>query len=187
MHEKKRKAGGCERCKFNNDYAKLLKDKCKRLELENYDLNEEKVKLKAKLKVRKEKYRNLKTQLINSGNSVASNLKNIGVSTLTDKEKFNMCRISNVSKYISDLLDIVFGRDVLAKSSIKGVKGSTKLPLPENILNDDLVHISHKFSIDVSVVRSAVRQKLNVCRKANLKFNEQESLIFNSYFFELMI
>ena len=106
--KKKRKAGGCERCKFNNDYAKLLKDKCKRLEQENYDLNEEKVKLEAKLKVRKEKYRNLKTQLINSGNSIASNLIKIGVSTLIDREKFNMCRSSNVSKYTRNLLDIVF-------------------------------------------------------------------------------
>ncbi|GBN25071.1 hypothetical protein AVEN_77984-1 [Araneus ventricosus] len=80
--------------------------------------------------------------------------------------KLNMCRLLCVSKFVSDLLDVVFARDVLANSSMKGIKGSSKPPLAENMLNDVMSYICEKFTVDVGTVRATVRQKLNVCYKS---------------------
>ncbi|GBM53072.1 hypothetical protein AVEN_58791-1 [Araneus ventricosus] len=77
-----------------------------------------------------------------------------------------MCRLSCVSKFVSDLLDVVFGHDVLANSSMKGIKGSSKPPLEENMLNDVMSYACEKFIVDVGIVRAAVRQKLNVCHES---------------------
>ncbi|GBL89073.1 hypothetical protein AVEN_255211-1 [Araneus ventricosus] len=96
----------------------------------------------------KAKYKALKRQVKSEG-GIDSEIEN---STLVEKNKLNMCRLSCVSKFVSDLLDVVFGRDVLANNSMKGIKGSSKPPLAENILNDVMPYTCEKFTVDVGTL-----------------------------------
>ncbi|XP_054717081.1 uncharacterized protein LOC129226495 [Uloborus diversus] len=161
---------GCNTCKFANVNNKFLKKQCKSLETENYELNGENAVLRAKLKIRKEKYRNLKSQMKEyKRESIAlaeSNLIKIGNSTFIDKNKLILCRTSDYSKFTGDLLDFVFGRDILSKSCMKGMNGTSKTPLPAESLQDILSFVSSKFNVAVGSVRASIRQKLNICHKA---------------------
>ncbi|GBN67027.1 hypothetical protein AVEN_3551-1 [Araneus ventricosus] len=103
----------------------------------------------------KGKYKALKRQ-VKSEEGIEYDLIKNGNSTLVEKHKLNMCRLSYVSKFVSDLLDVVFGRDMLANSSMKGIKGASKPPLPGNKLNDVMSYTCEKFSVDGGTVRATV-------------------------------
>ncbi|GBN57496.1 hypothetical protein AVEN_130027-1 [Araneus ventricosus] len=114
------------------------------------------------MKIRSKKYGALKAKYkalkrrVKSEEGIESDLIKIGNSTLVEKHKLNMCRLSCVSKFVSDLLDVVFGRDILANSSMKGIKSASKPPLPENKLNNVMSNTCEKFNVDVGTVGAAV-------------------------------
>ncbi|GBN45401.1 hypothetical protein AVEN_185235-1 [Araneus ventricosus] len=130
-------------------------------------IKEESMKIRSKYSALKAKYKSLKRK-VKSEEGIESDFIKIGNSTLVEKHKLNMCRLSCVSKFVSDLLDVVFGREILANSSMKGIKGASKPPLPENKLNDVMSYTCEKFSVGVDTVRAAVRQKLNVAHKSRI-------------------
>ncbi|GBN43419.1 hypothetical protein AVEN_119211-1 [Araneus ventricosus] len=163
LHPKEEKKS-CDKCKLVDDCRRILKKKCKSLEEENYMIKEEHMKIRSKYNALKAKYKSLKRKVKSEG--IESDFIKIGNSTLVEKHKLNMCRLSCVSKSVSDLLDVVFGREILANSSMKGTRGASKPPLPENELNDVMSFTCEKFSVDVGTVRAAVRQKLNVAHKS---------------------
>ncbi|KAG8176748.1 hypothetical protein JTE90_003379 [Oedothorax gibbosus] len=78
-----------------------------------------------------------------------------------------MCRTSNYSKYVGDILDVLFNPEVLGNSVIRGIKGTQKSVLDPKIINDVQQHVAAKFSISIQLVRCAIRQKLNACHKIN--------------------
>ncbi|GBM98126.1 hypothetical protein AVEN_229769-1 [Araneus ventricosus] len=165
LHPKEEKKQSCDKCKLMDDCRRILKKKCESLGEENYIIKEESMAIRSKYSALKVKYKFLKRQ-VKSEEGIESDLTKIGNSTLVEKHKLNMCRLSCVRKFVSDLLDVVFGRDILTNSSMKGIKGASKPPLPENKLNDVMSYTCEKFCVDVGTVRAAVRQKLNICHKS---------------------
>lgn len=70
-------------------------------------------------------------------------------------------------KYISAMLMVLFDRETLGTHSLQGrrcniAKEETQKPqLPPDIMRGLLDHVRIKFGVDYSVIRAAVRTKLN--------------------------
>ncbi|XP_077582180.1 uncharacterized protein LOC144202926 [Stigmatopora nigra] len=75
--------------------------------------------------------------------------------------------ISDYKKYTTALLMMLFDRETLATHSLQGRRNSMngedfpKPQLPPDILRSIIEHVSVKFGIDGSMVKSAIRTKLN--------------------------
>ncbi|KAG8172038.1 hypothetical protein JTE90_020738 [Oedothorax gibbosus] len=65
-----------------------------------------------------------------------------------------MCRITNYSKYVGDILDVLFNPEVLGNSVIRGIKGTQKSVLDPKIINDVQQHVAAKFSISIQLLAS---------------------------------
>ncbi|KAJ8370489.1 hypothetical protein SKAU_G00105170 [Synaphobranchus kaupii] len=74
---------------------------------------------------------------------------------------------TDFKKYTSALLMLVFNRETLATHSLQGRKSSNskedfqKPPLPPEALANIIEHVKIKFGIDSSLIRAAIRTKLN--------------------------
>ncbi|KAJ8257405.1 hypothetical protein GJAV_G00185250 [Gymnothorax javanicus] len=75
--------------------------------------------------------------------------------------------MTDFKKYTSALLVLVFNRETLATHSLQGRKSSNskedfqKPPLPPGALANIIEHVKIKFGVDPSVIRAAIRTKLN--------------------------
>ncbi|KAG8181010.1 hypothetical protein JTE90_024758 [Oedothorax gibbosus] len=118
-----------------------------------------------KYKKIKEKYRQLKQER-KVENNPESDLVKIGESILISRHKLALCRLNDYSKYTCDLLDVVFGRENLGNSVVKGIKGSTKNVLDQQKVSDLQGHVSAKFNVNVALVRASIRNKLNSAARA---------------------
>ncbi|GBM96064.1 hypothetical protein AVEN_111455-1 [Araneus ventricosus] len=78
-------------------------------------------------------------------------LVNIGQHLHIDKRRLALCRVTDFSKYTCDLLDVVFGRENLATSVLRGIKGTSKKVLDPNYVSDILGHVACKFNVNVSL------------------------------------
>lgn len=78
-----------------------------------------------------------------------------------------IAEITDFRKYISALLMVLFDRDTLATHTLQGRRtniakeDSQKPPLPPDILRGLTEHVRIKFGVDYSVIRTAIRTKLN--------------------------
>ncbi|XP_008317942.1 uncharacterized protein LOC103385744 [Cynoglossus semilaevis] len=76
-----------------------------------------------------------------------------------------IAEIADYKKYISALLMILFDRETLATHSLQGRRGAGdechKPQLPPDILKGIIDHVSTKFGVDCSQIRTAIRTKLN--------------------------
>ncbi|XP_046881406.1 uncharacterized protein LOC124471101 [Hypomesus transpacificus] len=78
-----------------------------------------------------------------------------------------VAEITDFRKYISALLMVLFDRDTLATHTLQGRRtniareDSQKPPLPPDILRGIMEHVRIKFGVDYSVIRTAIRTKLN--------------------------
>ncbi|XP_066554202.1 protein insensitive [Amia ocellicauda] len=83
------------------------------------------------------------------------------------KNLYNRISTTDFKKYTSELLVLVFNRETLATHSLQGRKSSNskedfqKPPLPSEELANIIEHIKIKFGVDSSLVRAAIRTKLN--------------------------
>ncbi|XP_061115038.1 uncharacterized protein LOC133139479 [Conger conger] len=74
---------------------------------------------------------------------------------------------TDFKKYTSALLMLVFNRETLATHSLQGRKSSNskedfqKPPLPPEALANIIEHVKIKFGVDSSLIRAAIRTKLN--------------------------
>ncbi|KAI1892698.1 hypothetical protein AGOR_G00136230 [Albula goreensis] len=74
---------------------------------------------------------------------------------------------TDFKKYTSALLMMVFNRETLATHSLQGRKSSNskedfqKPPLPSETLTNIIEHVKIKFGVDSSLIRAAIRTKLN--------------------------
>lgn len=85
-----------------------------------------------------------------------------------EKSRLANCRLGNYYKYVCDIMDVVFGNDVLAQSVLRGIKKSTKPVLDPNIVSDIQGHVATKFNVDVALVQATIRNKLNIASKAKI-------------------
>ncbi|KAG5838296.1 uncharacterized protein LOC118207860 [Anguilla anguilla] len=75
--------------------------------------------------------------------------------------------MTDFKKYTSALLMLVFNREILATHSLQGRKSSNskedfqKPPLPPEALANIIEHVKIKFGVDTSLIRAAIRTKLN--------------------------
>lgn len=118
--------------------------------------------LESKVAKLKAKYAKLKEKR-SATLQIEEDLTSIG-SLRIPTNKLNMCRTSTYTRFIGDLLEVVFGRDVLANSVIKGIKGGSS---KTNILDPEKVreiqaYVAAKFNVDPVLVRAAIRRKLNI-------------------------
>lgn len=91
----------------------------------------------------------------------------IGEGTFVPATKLALCRTPNLSRYTGDLMELVFGRETLGQSVLKGVKkNNAKNILNPECIKDIISHVVTKYSCGVAEVRSAIRQKLNTCHKS---------------------
>ena len=104
-------------------------------------------------------------------------LTKLGPTLSVDSYKLSCCRINDYSKFTSDLLDIVFGPEVLGISVLKGIAGCQKLSVlhPETV-NEIQMYVAKKFNVSITQVRQSIRQKLNVCHKAYKKMYQLQSI-----------
>lgn len=78
-----------------------------------------------------------------------------------------VAEITDFRKYISALLMVLFDRDTLATHTLQGRRtniakeDAQKPPLPPDILRGIMEHVRIKFGVDHSVIRTAIRTKLN--------------------------
>ncbi|GBN47948.1 hypothetical protein AVEN_10322-1 [Araneus ventricosus] len=93
-------------------------------------------------------------------------LVKIGQHLHIDKRRLALCRVTDFSKYTCDLMDVVFGRENLATSVLRGIKGTSKKVLGPNYVSDIQGHVACKFNVNVSLVRATMRNKLNSASKA---------------------
>lgn len=119
--------------------------------------------LENKLSKLKMKYKNCKAKYRSSHSQVAENHTCIGSLTIPTN-KLNMCRTSSYARFVGDLLEVIFGREVLGTSLLKGIKGSSKKTnvLDAEIIKEIQVYVSTKFNVDQALVRAAIRRKLNI-------------------------
>lgn len=165
MKEKKDPCNNCDKLQGilknkNEEIERLLADLKNRENL----LEESKQKYKEMKRKYKEKKREIKER------NEPEPVEGIKFGTLTiPKQKVSLCRDKDYSKYVGDLLEICFGRDILSQSVLKcpSKRTSKTSILDQEIVNDIICHTLEKFSsISVTMVRAAIRQKLNTCHKA---------------------
>ncbi|XP_011612233.1 uncharacterized protein isoform X1 [Takifugu rubripes] len=78
-----------------------------------------------------------------------------------------MAEVTDYKKYTSALLMIIFDRETLATHSVQGRRNtingedSQKPQLPPEILRSIIDHVSGKFGVDHSQIKTAIRTKLN--------------------------
>lgn len=99
----------------------LLEEKAKEETYKKYQ-SERIVYLENKVSKLKMKYMNCKEKYKNSSLSqIAENQTLIG-SISVPTNKLNMCRTSSYSRFVGDLLEVIFGREVLGNNLLKGIK-----------------------------------------------------------------
>ncbi|KAG8183373.1 hypothetical protein JTE90_008275 [Oedothorax gibbosus] len=77
-----------------------------------------------------------------------------------------LCQGTDSSKYTGDLMEVVFGSDVLASHVLKGIKGRSKTSVLDPLKVRDIeAHVALKFGVDRRNVRYAMRLKLNYMHK----------------------
>lgn len=118
----------------------------------------------AKLKVKYAKCKEKKSSVIQT----EENLTSVG-SLRIPTNKLNMCCTSGYARFVGDLLEVVFGCDVLRNSVKKGIKGgSTKTNVLDPEKAEEIqAYVSAKFNVDQALVRAAIRRKLNLAGKIN--------------------
>ncbi|XP_072239234.1 uncharacterized protein [Leuresthes tenuis] len=78
-----------------------------------------------------------------------------------------VAEIADYKKYVSALLMILFDRDTLATHCLQGRKNTLtgedchKPPLPPEILKSLIDHVTDRFGVDNSQIKTAIRTKLN--------------------------
>ncbi|KAG7472480.1 hypothetical protein MATL_G00109340 [Megalops atlanticus] len=84
------------------------------------------------------------------------------------KSQYNrISETTDFKKYTSALLMLVFNRETLATHSLQGRKSSNskedfqKPPLPSELLANIIEHVKIKFGVESSLIRAAIRTKLN--------------------------
>lgn len=162
MQIKERPCSECSKLKSKLD--SLFEEKAKEETFNKYQ-SERILYLENKVSKLKIKYKNYKEKCKTiASNQTAENYTVIGSNTSVPTNKLNMCRTSSYSRFVGDLLEIVFGREVLGNSLLKGIKRPSKKTniLDPQIVSDIQVYVSTKFSIDQALVRSAIRRKLNI-------------------------
>lgn len=119
---------------------------------------------KHKYKEMKKKFKSYKhSQMVQDRDFVR-----IGEHLSLEKSRHANCRVSHYSKYVCDMMDVVFGREALAQSVLRGIKGSSKSVLDPNIISDIQGHVASKFNVNVALVRATMRNKLNTASKAEI-------------------
>lgn len=158
-------SGECSSCGTLKNELSVMKKQMTELAAEVQCKTERTEHYKKKYRQIKQKYRQLKENKaqLNENNP---DLVRIGDHLNIDKCKLALCRVTDYSKYTCDLLDVVFGRQNLSNSVIKGFKGSTKKVLDPNYVADIQGHVSCKFNVNVALVRATIRNKLNSASKA---------------------
>ena len=165
----------CDSCA---DLLNKLKEKKLEIEGLKNDLEQSKnsaENFKNKYRAMKQKYKNKKCEL-REKQDVSENSIELG-SIKIPVSKLSLCREHDYSKYVGDLLDICFGREVLAESVLKeSVNKSLKTNiLDPKIINDIIEHVMKKYEkVSVLMVRAAVRQKLNTCHKSKKRIENKK-------------
>ena len=148
-----------------------LNDSIKNLNVANEEVRQLKVKVahykeKASRYKRKSKDVKLSTAEETVSRPSLTEMYRLGENTMVLKSKLSMCRTTDFSKYVGDLLDVLFTTETLGTSVIKGIKGAKKSDVLDiNIVNDVQQHVAEKFKVSIQNVRAAIRQKLNVAHK----------------------
>lgn len=161
----------CEKCL---DFGRILKEKCQETEKLRSDLDVRESALEnmeTKYREYKAKYKKVKHELKDLKRVEPEDSIKFG-SKIIQKSKLSLCRMTDFSKYVGDLLDICFGRDTLSESVLKGpVNRSNKTQvLDGDIISDIIMHVMQTFNnLSVGKVRGAIRQKLNTCHKSKQK------------------
>lgn len=91
----------------------------------------------------------------------------LGDNLLIAPGKLALCRDKDPSKFVGDLLEVYYGRDILANACLKGVKKTnTEVHILDSKIIEDVVSYTvTKFGVPIGIVRQAIRQKLNTCHK----------------------
>lgn len=155
-----------ERLKEKNEEINILKSELHKSEAAAL---EEKKKYKEMKSKYKEKKKAMKEQEMSQ--QIHLETKKFG-SVVIPTAKLALCRRNDYSKYVGDLLDMCFGREVLSESVLKSTpKRTTKTNvLDHDVLNDIIIHVLEKFPpINIAMVRAAIRQKLNTCHKSKTR------------------
>lgn len=172
----------CLKCPIlDNKITLLLQENVeidKEIELKNLnsDLKEKYCGLK--------KYKNIKSKCKSSKTCTSTNegaeVTVIGPTTFVETYRLSCCRNSDFSKFTGDLLDIIFGPEILGTSVLKGIAGCQKMSiLNPGTISEVQIYVSKKFNVLVPQVRCAIRQKLNVCHKAFKKMVNALDTNFN--------
>ncbi|XP_071042866.1 uncharacterized protein [Parasteatoda tepidariorum] len=154
----------CSMCESHKTENSVLKTQVRDLAAVLKSHEEALERLQMKYKKLKTKYKQKKEQKTESDE--AESLIKIGGSLRINKHKLAMCRTNDYSKYTCNILDVVFGRECLSKSVIKGC---SKDALNPGYLADIIGHVSFKFGVSLSVVLATLRNKLNSSSKAVIK------------------
>lgn len=115
-----------------------------------------------KAKKYKDKYKSLK---INQRAPEQEEIIKIGCINIP-KEQYVRVRTQNFSRYTADLLEVIVGRETLAKSSIKHMKSSEKKALDAELIKTIISHVVIKYNVSSDQVRTAIRMKLNSAHKS---------------------
>lgn len=182
VREKIQENSSCSKCSMLQSKTDILLKENVSRDKEIEELHKSNNVMKAKYAKLKEKYRNLKRstnerlQETAAASALPVEHTQLGPTLLVDSYKLSCCRNSDFSKFTGDLLDVVFGPDVLGTSVLKGIAGCQKISIlnPETI-QEIQMFVSKKFSVSISQVRNSIRQKLNVCHKAYKKVHSVES------------
>lgn len=154
---KKKMAGSTKECEACSDYQLLKTD----LTNANFLIAELQEKVTS-VEQKADKYKELKNKC-ETTNDIE--YQKLGESTMIPKQKLSLCRITNYSKYVGDVLDVLFSPETLGNSVARVIKGTEKNVLDPRIVSDVQQHVVSKFDVSVQMVRAAIRQKLNVCDK----------------------
>lgn len=161
----------CEKCL---DFDRILKEKCQETEKLRSDLDVREYALQnmeAKYRECKAKYKRVKCELKDLKRMEPEDTVKFG-SKIIPKSKLSLCRMTDFSKYVGDLMDICFGRDTLSESVLKGpVNRSSKTQvLDGDVISDIIMHVMQTFNnVSIGKIRGAIRQKLNTCHKSKQK------------------
>lgn len=158
---------GCTNCTNLEDALKSKNREIKELKNELEERERLLQESKWKYKEMKRKYKDKKKEVKENKEPLHEQQKFGSVAIA--KEKLSLCRDNEFSKYVGDLLDICFGREVLSNSILKCPNKRTLKTsvLDADVVNDIICHTKEKFqSVTIAMVRAAIRQKLNTCHKA---------------------
>lgn len=164
-----KKAAICTDCA---NFESILKNKNREIQqLQEKILDQENLlqKKNEKYKIMKQKYKEKKRQLREKQEEPQEENKIKFGSIMIPKQKVSLCRANHYSKYVGDLLLVCFGHETLSESVLRcpNKRSAKTHVLDEEIINDVICHTIEKFEhVSVSMVRGAIRQKLNTCHKA---------------------